>query len=105
MDRFAFTSMASINERRVLREQLNNELANVSTVGFKKSYENAMIAVKAEGDGWDSRIQPFIEKYNAVNLDQGHLMVTGQKLDIALVDKAVLGVQAKKRRAGIYSSW
>ena len=85
MDRFAFTSMASINERRVLREQLNNELANVSTVGFKKSYENAMIAVKAEGDGWDSRIQPFIEKYNAVNLD----------LDIALVDKAVLGVQAK----------
>ena len=89
MDRFAFTSMASINERRVLREQLNNELANVSTVGFKKSYENAMIAVKAEGDGWDSRIQPFI------NLDQGHLMVTGQKLDIALVDKAVLGVQAK----------
>ena len=95
MDRFAFTSMSSINERRMLREQLNNELANVSTVGFKKSYENAMISVKAEGDGWDSRIQPFIEKFNAVNLDQGHLMVTGNKLDIALVDKAVLGVQAK----------
>jgi len=95
MDRFAFTSMSSINERRMLREQLNNELANVSTVGFKKSYENAMIAVKAEGDGWDSRIQPFIEKFNAVNLDQGHLMVTGNKLDIALTDKAVLGVQAK----------
>jgi flagellar basal-body rod protein FlgF len=95
MDRFAFTSMASINERRLLREQLNNELANVSTVGFKKSYENAMIAVKAEGDGWDSRIQPFIQKFNAVNLDQGHLMVTGNKLDIALTEKAVLGVQAK----------
>jgi len=95
MDRFAFTSMSSINERRVLREQLNNELANVSTVGFKKSYENAMIAVKAEGDGWDSRIQPFIEKFNAVNLDQGHLMVTGNKLDIALTEKALLGVQAK----------
>jgi flagellar basal-body rod protein FlgF len=95
MDRFAFTSMSSINERRMLREQLNNELANVSTIGFKKSYENAMIAVKAEGDGWDSRIQPFIEKFNAVNLDQGHLMVTGNKLDIALTEKAVLGVQAK----------
>lgn len=37
MDRLAFTAMASINERRLLREQLNNELANVSTVGFKKA--------------------------------------------------------------------
>jgi len=66
MDRLAFTAMASINERRLLREQLNNELANVSTIGFKKSYENAMVAVKAAGDGWDSRIQPYIEKFNAV---------------------------------------
>ena len=95
MDRLAFTAMASINERRLLREQLNNELANVSTVGFKKSYENAMVAVKAAGDGWDSRIQPYIEKFNAVNLDQGHLMVTGQKLDVALTDKNVLGVRAR----------
>ena len=95
MDRLAFTSMASINERRLLREQLNNELANVSTVGFKKSYENAMVSVKAKGDGWDTRIQPYIEKFNAVNLDQGHLMVTGQKLDIALTDQNVLGVRAK----------
>ena len=95
MDRLAFTSMASINERRLLREQLNNELANVSTVGFKKSYENAMVAVKAAGDGWDTRIQPYIEKFNAVNLEQGHLMVTGQKLDIALTDKNVMGVRAK----------
>ena len=45
MDRLAFTAMASINERRLLREQLNNELANVSTIGFKTSFERAMIAV------------------------------------------------------------
>ena len=95
MDRLAFTAMASINERRLLREQLNNDLANVSTVGFKKSYENAMVSVKAAGDGWDTRIQPYVEKFNAVNLDQGHLMVTGQKLDIALTDKSVLGVRAQ----------
>ncbi len=95
MDRFAFTAMASINERRLLREQLNNELANVSTVGFKKSFDNAMVAVKAKGDGWDSRIQPFIEKMNAVSLEPGHLMATGNKLDIALQDQTVMGVQAK----------
>ena len=50
MDRLIFTSLASINERRLLREQLNNELANISTVGFKRSFDSAMTAVKAEGD-------------------------------------------------------
>lgn len=95
MDRLAFTAMASINERRLLREQLNNELANVSTVGFKKSYESAMVAVKAKGDGFDTRIQPFIEKTNAVNLEPGAMMATGNKMDIAMLDNAVLGVQAK----------
>ena len=47
MDRLIFTSLASINERRLLREQLNNELANISTVGFKRSFDSAMTAVKA----------------------------------------------------------
>ena len=95
MDRLAFTAMASINERRLLREQLNNELANASTVGFKKSFDNAMVAVKAKGDGWDTRIQPFIEKMNAVSLEPGHLMATGNKMDIALQEQAVMGIQAK----------
>lgn len=95
MDRLAFTAMASINERRLLREQLNNELANASTVGFKKSFDNAMVAVKAKGDGWDSRIQPYIEKMNAVSLEPGHLMATGNKMDIALQEQAVMGIQAK----------
>ncbi len=95
MDRLAFTAMASINERRLLREQLNNELANASTVGFKKSFDNAMVAVKAKGDGWDTRIQPYIEKMNAVSLEPGHLMATGNKMDIALQEQAVMGVQAK----------
>ncbi len=95
MDRLAFTAMASINERRLLREQLNNELANVSTVGFKKSYDNAMVAVKAKGEGWDTRIQPYIEKMNAVSLEPGSLMATMNPLDIALKDKTVMGVQAQ----------
>ena len=94
MDRLAFTAMASVNERRLLREQLNNELANVSTVGFKRSFDNAMVAVKAKGEGWDSRIQPYLEKKNAVSLEPGSLMATGNKLDIALQDQTVLGVQA-----------
>lgn len=93
MDRLVYTALASINERRLLREQLNNELANVSTVGFKRSFDSAMTAVKAEGDGFDSRIQPFIQQKDAVSLAPGALMATGRNLDVAMNDKAVLGVQ------------
>tara|TARA_S200000501_G_C20738092_1_gene706075 strand:+ start:342 stop:1049 length:708 start_codon:yes stop_codon:yes gene_type:complete len=73
---------------------LNNELANVSTIGFKRSFENAMVSVKAAGEGFDTRIQPYIEKANAVNLEPGNLYATGRDLDIALLGTAVMGVQA-----------
>ena len=95
MDRLAYTTLASVTERRLLREQLNNELANVSTVGFKRSFDSAMTAVKAEGDGFDSRIQPFIVQKDAISLEPGSLMATGRNLDVAMNDKAVLGVQGK----------
>jgi flagellar basal-body rod protein FlgF len=95
MDRLAYTSLASINERRILREQLTNELANVSTVGFKKSFDNALTAVKAEGDGFDSRIQPFIQQKDTISLAPGTLMATGRNMDVAMNDQAVLGVQGK----------
>ena len=94
MDRLIFTSLASINERRLLREQLNNELANISTVGFKRSFDSAMTAVKAEGDGFDSRIQPFIQQKDAVSMAPGTLMATGRSTDIAINEKGVLGALA-----------
>ena len=39
MDRLAFNAMAAINEERLVRQQLSNDIANVSTVGFKQTYE------------------------------------------------------------------
>ena len=100
MDRLIFTSLASINERRLLREQLNNELANISTVGFKRSFDSAMTAVKAEGDGFDSRIQPFIQQKDAVSMAPGTLMATGRSTDIAINEKGVLGVLGKDGTLG-----
>ena len=42
MDRLAFNAMAAINEERLVRQQLSNDIANVSTVGFKQTYEAAL---------------------------------------------------------------
>ena len=94
MDRLAFNSVAAINEQRLSRLMTTNELANVNTVGFKRSYEVAMRAVKVEGAGMESRMQPQSMMDDVIQLRPGPLMVTGKSLDVALNDSAVLGVSA-----------
>ena len=92
MDRLAFNAMAAINEERIARHQLSNDIANVSTVGFKKAYEVTLRPNQAVGQGFDSRLQPSIVINDQVQLDPGPLMVTGRDLDVALNYKTVLGV-------------
>ena len=92
MDRLAFNAMASINEERLVRQQLTNDLANVSTVGFKKTFEATLQPQQAVGQGFDSRLQPLIYTSDRVQLDSAPVMVTGRDLDIALNNKTVLGV-------------
>lgn len=94
MDRLAYTVLNSINERRVSRHVTANELANVATTGFKRTYEAAMTAVKTEGMGYDTRISPQLEKFERIMLTPGAMMVTGQPTDIAVLKQGVLGVQA-----------
>ena len=94
MDRFAYTSLNSINERRPVRHVHTNELANVNVVGFKKSYEAAMQANKTEGMGYDTRISPQLEKMERILLTPGAIMVTGKPTDIAFEEQTVMGVQA-----------
>lgn len=95
MDRLAFTALSAINEQRTARQMLANELANVSTVGFQRSYEAAMRAVKVEGPGFDSRFKTSLEQRDLIMLSAGPRMATGRKLDIALEGSSLMGVQAK----------
>ena len=53
MDRLAWTSLIGVSETAHPRTQLNNEIANVSTIGFKRSYTNVMKTLKVEGPGYD----------------------------------------------------
>ena len=95
MDRLVFTSNATIKEMATARQVLVNELANVSTVGFKSSYDVALSSVKVEGQGFDTRIQAQAVARDFIRLDPGPVMATGRPLDIALTGNAVLGVQGK----------
>jgi flagellar basal-body rod protein FlgF len=94
MDRLAFNAAAAINEQRLTRQVAVNELANVSTPGFKRSYEGAMKAITADGPGFPTRIQPQAMAVDVIQLSPGSLMATGRALDIAMNDKAVLGVSS-----------
>lgn len=51
MDRLIFTATTALNEYRLDRQSLTHELANVSTTGFKKSFEVANRSVRVEGNG------------------------------------------------------
>ena len=69
MDRLAFTVAQGITEKAVARQLMTNELANVSTVGFKRSYDTALKAIKVEGGGFDTRFQPHAMPTERVMLD------------------------------------
>jgi flagellar basal-body rod protein FlgF len=95
MDRLAFTSLATVQSQAKIRAQITNALANVSTVGFKDSYQMVTDAIKLDGAGYESRFQSALHNSDIVNLAQGTVTMTGNPMDVSLNDQTVLGVQAE----------
>ena len=95
MDRLVFTANTAMNEHRLDRQSMTHELANVSTIGFKKAYQIANRAVRIEGEGFDTRFAPRAFTTLKIDLSPGPRMVTGRSLDIAMNEKTVLGVRAE----------
>jgi flagellar basal-body rod protein FlgF len=94
MDRLVFTSNATIKEQATARQVLVNDLANVSTVGFKSSYDVALQSIKVEGPGFDTRYQAQSIVRDLIRMDPGPVMATGRPMDVAMTGSAVLTVQA-----------
>ncbi|PUE41808.1 flagellar basal body rod protein FlgF [Limnohabitans sp. Bal53] len=94
MDRLVFTSNATIKEQATARQVLVNDLANVSTTGFKSSYDVALQSVKVEGAGFDTRYQAQSLARDLIRMDPGPVMATGRPMDVAMAGSAVLTVQA-----------
>jgi flagellar basal-body rod protein FlgF len=94
MDRLAFNAAAAINEGRTARQMTTNELANVSTPGFKRSFEAAMLTLKVQGAGFESRLQPQSFSTDNISMKPGVIIKTGRDLDVAMDDQTVMGVTA-----------
>ena len=95
MDRLVFNAVGTIREHSVGRQVLVNELANVSTPGFKSSFDVALRSIKVEGDGFDTRYQAQAISRDLIRMTPGSLMATGKKTDIAMNGATVLAVQSK----------
>ena len=94
MDRLAFNAAAAINEMRTARQMTTNELANVATPGFKRSFESAMLTMKVQGAGFESRLQPQAFASDNINMKPGVIVKTGRELDVAMDEQTVMGVTA-----------
>lgn len=93
MDRLVFTALSGAKTGTVQRTMLTNDLANISTTGFKRATVHRAIPAQLDGPGFAVRFQPIVEnKDSLINLIPGTRMDTGNPLDVAMNGETVLGV-------------
>ena len=93
MDKGIYTAVGSINAQRMRETNSVHELANVSTIGFKKAYQMALQTYRVDGDGFKTRFLATNAPTGQVNLTPGSRIATGNATDIFMNGKTVLGVQ------------
>ena len=92
MDRMVYLSMAGAKATMQRQDTLANNLANVSTNGFRAELQ-AFRAVPVRGDGASMRVYA-LESTVGYNADAGAVQATGRAMDVAMKGNAWLGVQA-----------
>ncbi len=95
MDALANTAAGGIAQTAQLQQMLANDIANISTPGFKKALSSATLtAVKIDGPGFDTRFVSTTSNDSSLSLAPGPISYTGSQLDIAMQGSTVLGVTA-----------
>ena len=91
MDRLIYLSMAGAKATLQRQDSLANNLANVSTTGFRAELQ-AFRAVPVRGDGATTRVYA-LESTVGYNAAAGPVQSTGRSLDVAMQGNAWLAVQ------------
>ena len=97
MDKLVYTSASGAKAGTIQRTMLTNDLANISTTGFKRASFQRSIPAQLDGPGFAVRFQPLVEnREDIVDLSPGTRIDTGNPLDVALNGQTVLGVLAEQ---------
>jgi flagellar basal-body rod protein FlgF len=91
MDRMIYVGMAGAKMDMQRQEVLSNNLANVSTTGFRAELQ-AVRAVPVRGDGSTTRVYA-LETTVGYDDTSGPLSFTGRNLDVAMQGKSWMAVQ------------
>ena len=91
MDRMIYLSMSGAKATMQRQETLANNLANVSTVGFRAELA-AFRAVPVQGSGASTRVYA-LESTPGYDPTPGQVAATGRNLDVAMKGSAWLAVQ------------
>ena len=91
MDRLIYLSMSGAKATMQRQETLANNLANVSTTGFRAELA-AFRAVPVEGSGASTRVYA-LESTPGYDASPGQVAATGRNLDVAMSGGAWLSVQ------------
>jgi flagellar basal-body rod protein FlgF len=98
MDKLLYLSMSAAQQIMQAQTVNSNNLANVSTTGFRSDFVQAL-SLPIYGEGIPSRV--YSETGNdATDFKPGNFQTTGRELDIAIQGEGFIAVQGKNGREG-----
>jgi flagellar basal-body rod protein FlgF len=99
MDRALFLAMSGAKQNMQAMQLRANNLANVSTTGFRADLAQAR-SMQAYGDGLPSRVFSMTERPGN-NFQQGSVITTGRDLDVTIQGDGWIAVQDKTGSEGL----
>lgn len=93
MDRMLYVAMSGAKQNMLAQAINSNNLANISTTGFRADLAAARSMPLFGGSGHPTRVYSMTEK-PGIDFKQGSMSTTGRDLDIAIAGKGFLSVQA-----------
>lgn len=93
MDKALYTAMAGAKHNMLAQVSRSNNLANISTTGFKAEFSQARSMPVFYGEGHATRAFALTEN-QGVNFKNGPMIETGRDLDIAIEGDGLIAVQA-----------
>ncbi|MDG5500457.1 flagellar basal body rod protein FlgF [Marinobacter sp. BGYM27] len=93
MDKAVFIGMSGAKQTMLAQQAHANNLANVSTTGFKRDYAQAR-SMPVYGEHFPTRAYAMTER-PGTDMSAGSLMETGRKLDVAVGGDGWLSVQSQ----------
>lgn len=92
MDEMIYLAMTGAKQTEYAQTINSNNLANVSTTGFKADL-HSFSSIPVDGPGVDSRVNAVVDSYGT-DFTSGPVSHTGRDLDVAVSDKGFIAVQA-----------